>query len=316
MATYDPRNTNQAGYQSTIEEFKRHRGGDAGYNQWGDNFNRELQSYGQRFNSLFENLVGRAATEDEAGMMYEQLINPNIMEARPGTDFSQRFQDYASEFIGNNYRKQAEEQANAQLQAQQGEATRLADLFRKQGNESISGVETSLMDYQSKLFERLRPQLLTSLQSQGLLNTGGLNQALAGQQADLANEASKQVADLKYQNDQAANAIAFGGEQAPYMFQQQNILNRTPQMQAQAQNALGRNFQNFSAQNAYDYQLGLINAQRQRQPSFLQQLGGQIAGNALSSFLPGVSAGIGNQARQRAGLPMPLAGDLSGTGVA
>jgi hypothetical protein len=281
MAIFDPYNTNQSGYQSAVEEFKRVRGGQATYDQWAGNVNRDLQSYGARFSSLFENLVGRAPTEEEAGKLYTQLVNPNMKEAGLGGDFDKRFQDYATEFIGSNYRQAAEDTVNQKLQAQQGEASRLADLFRTQGNTAINGVEEGLMSYQQKLFERLRPQLITSLQAQGLLNTGGLNQAIAGQQADLANEAANKVADLRYQNDQQANAIAFGGQQAPYLFEQQNAMNALPQMQASSQNALGMNFQNFTANNNFARQMELLNRQaqiqREQQPSFLRTLGQSTA---------------------------------------
>lgn len=250
-----------------------------------------------QFDSQFRNLVGRDPNEDERSQFYNQVLRSNKdfgSVYTPGASESGTLFDLLPQtqaFVSGNFQRSAEEQALAELESQKAQANSLAELFRTQGRTAIADTEKSLLDYQSRLFERLRPQLMVSLQSQGLLNTGGLNEALAGQQADLANEAGRYVADLNYQNDTAANQIAFGGQQAPYLFQQGQALNRVPWMQQQGQNALQTSLAQRQGELDFTRQLQLLQTQAQMQrdmrPSFLSNLGNSFvtsAGNSLGQW--------------------------------
>jgi hypothetical protein len=280
---------------------------DKSHDGWGNNSNNLTQA-ALAFNNQFRNLVGRDPTPDEANQFYSSVLAPNANLY--GDANSQQYQalgDTVNSFVNNNFQGAIQDTVNKQLTSQQGEANRLADLFRTQGNQSINNVEQGLLDYQSKLFEKLRPQLLTSLQAQGLLNTGGLNEALAGQQGDLARDAANQVADLRYQNEQGANQIAFGGASAPYQFQQQTALGMLPFAQQQAQNSLSNLFQQRFAQQQFGNQLELqrnANAMQQdNQPGLLGRLGqgfttsfGASAGQNLGSWVgPGQSGTTNSQ---------------------
>lgn len=272
--------------------------------QWGGDYEQRLRGFDTQFRTEFERLVGRNPGADEAAKMYETVFMPNLGAFNDPNSYQyQRFGDQVRSEVSNLFQPQVEQNVSTQLQQQQGEANRLADLFRTQGNEAINGVEQSLLGYQQKLFERLRPNLITSLQAQGLLNTGGLNQALAGQQADLANEAGQQVADLRFQNEQGANEIAFSGAAAPYEFQRGQTLSRLPQAQAFAEGAMNRLFSQQSADQAFRNQLELMNRQQQIQregrkslsrifgESLMTNLGQHVGGNSYSGGSYNYNAG-------------------------
>lgn len=250
-------------------------------------YQQDITNFGNQFNTLFENLVGRAPTQDEMNRYVTDFVIPNTNNiAQPNSQFRQTIRDQLGQFVGDNFQRAAQQNVEQQLQSQTGEANRLADLFRTQGRQAINDTEQSLLDYQQKLFDKLRPNLLTSLQAQGLLNTGGLNEAVAGAQEDLATEGSNYLRDARLQNEQQANAIAFSGAEAPYQFRVGQIMNQVPQLQAQAQQASDRGFQTFLQNLQYQQQLGLLQAQKQQQPSFLKSLGQSFLGGLAQSFNP------------------------------
>lgn len=239
--------------------------------KWGGSGTDTVEQAALTFNTLFKNLVGRDPSADEANQFYTSTLAQRPWEyGSAGSQESLRLRDTATQFINDNYQSAMEDEANKRLVGQQAEAGRLSDLFRSQGNEAINSMEASLLDYQSKLFERLRPNLITSLQAQGLLNTGGLNQAVVGAQNDFATEAGAQVANAKFDNDQQANAIKFAGEAAPYEFKQAQILGSVPYARAQGQGAL----QNLFQQRLMD----------QEQANWMARLEAQSRGNGSKGF--------------------------------
>jgi hypothetical protein len=274
---------------------------------------QEINSRQSLFRDLYKQLVGSDPGDAEYRTFFDQVA-PNAGLATHDAGTQQQLRDITSQHVADRYQDRAEQRGLAELQNQQGEAMRLSDLYRNQGRQAISDTESRLMDFQTRLFEKLRPQLMTSLQAQGLLNTGGLNEAFAGQAKDLAAESSNQLSGAYLENEQAANQIAFGGASAPYEYQRQQALSRIPYLQQQAESALGRTQQTNMANLQYQHQLGLLDRQQQlaasNQPSFLKQLGGQVLGNVVSSFIPGVSGQMGQKMYSQAGsgAPSPLAG--------
>lgn len=263
-------------------------------------FNDQVGNWVNNFTSQFTNSVGRAPTQDEINVFLHNFVAPNagnIIE--PGSAQSQNSTNYIQQFVGQNYQKAAQDYATQQLQDQQTQANSLADLFRTQGNAAISDTEQSLLDYQSKLFDKLRPNLITSLQSQGLLDTGGMNEAVAGVQGDLANNASNYIAQLKYQNDQAANQIAFGGASAPYYYKQGTITQNPNTLLDSGNTATAFNNNTFLDNLNYQHQLDLIKAQTQAQeslqPSFLRTFGQSTAQNLGAWFNPSTWSGGGGK---------------------
>jgi hypothetical protein len=254
----------------------------------------ELKRRDTTFKNMFTQLVGRAPDEGELRTMFSQIAPGNAF-ATSSPDDQNKFRDIVSQFIGDNYQKQAQDVTNQQLQGQQGEANRLADLFRTQGRQAISDTESGLLDYQNRLFEKLRPNLITSLQTQGLLNTGGLNEAMAGAQGDLALASQDSLMNARLQNEQQANAIAYSGAAAPYQFQMGQITNGVPYMQQQAQQSMSNLYQQRLVDQQYQDNLALMNRQQQiqgdSQKSLARIFGENYAASSGQHFMGGGSGG-------------------------
>lgn len=251
-----------------------------------------LTNVTSQFVSAFTNMVGREPNQNEINRFLQQSAGSTIANANSGTGRSEAdptgVSNAIQSFIGNNFTKTAQDYAQDQLKQQQQGWLDLANTARTQGTAAINTTQQSLLDYQSKLFDRLRPNLLTSLKAQGLLDTGGLNEAVAGVQGDLANNASNYIAGLTYQNETNANNIALGGQSAPLSY-----LQSTTTGQPTFLNSLGgtaSTFQNNTYMDNlnYQHQLGLVGAQAKAQsdlqPSFLRTLGQSFANNMGQQF--------------------------------
>ncbi len=276
-----------------------------------------LTSAGDQFKSQFQNLVGRDPTPEEINTFFKQ--SGNSLTANEGGNFykdSANVSNQIQQYVGQNYRQAAQDEATKKLQSQQGQANSLADLFRQQGtsaldayhNQSTQGIsdtEKSLLDYQSKLFDRLRPNLLTSLKAQGLLDTGGMNEAVAGVQGDLANNASNYIAQLvqqqsqqeaqmRLQNEQGANQIAFGGQAAPYQYQQGNITGNPSYMDQMTGNATNFNNSTFMDNLNFQHQLQMAAYQQNltmaSQPGMMRTFTQGFASNPFASANSSASA--------------------------
>lgn len=282
-----------------------------------------MQQAVDQFNSLFKNFVGRAPGQAEMdqfinGILSDpQWLQVGAHESRAMADL----RDPTTQFISDTFQRTAEDQARQELEGQQGEAMRLSELFRTQGRTSISELEKSLLDFQSRLMERLRPQMITSLQTQGLLNTGALPESLAGAAQDLSDEATMELMNKRFQNEQAANEIAFSGAAAPLEFSRANAMGRTANLAGAGTSALERAYQQRMNELAMNNQLRLADLQgRNRNPSLLKQMGGYMLGNLMSTFIPGA----GNIAARSmmakggggGGMPLPLSPYSASAGVA
>lgn len=242
-----------------------------------------LTDVGNQFKTQFTNLVGRAPTSDEIGQFYRDSAGSIISNTQYGRSENDPtgVRNAIQAYTADNFQKAANDTATQKLTDQQGQANQLADMFRTQGNQAISSTEQSLLDYQQKLFERLRPNLITSLDAQGLLDTGGLNQALAGAQQNLATSAQGALLDAHMQNEQGANQIAFGGASAPYYFQQNQITQQPAFLQQMGQNAVGMNYNTYMNDLNYQHQISAMGYQSKlandAKPSFLDTLGQSFA---------------------------------------
>jgi hypothetical protein len=257
------------------------------YNADGGAYTQNRPKYDQQINSTladfaaqFKNLVGRDPDENERGAYLGNLVGGSGLDAfRGGRGLE--LNQLTSNYIGNTFGQDIEQRGLNELQGQQAEAQRLGDLFRTQGNQAINDTEGQLLNYQNKLFERLRPNLITSLQSQGLLNSGGLNQAMAGAQSDLATAGSEELRGMRLANEQQANAIQFGGQTAPYEYQKALAQSRVPMAQGAATTGLNNAYGTFMNQLNYQNQIGLMNHQASLQPrqsgGFFSQVGSALA---------------------------------------
>lgn len=244
-----------------------------------------LTQYGDQFASLFKNYVGRDPDGTEVDQFFKTVVAPKGEYAD-----QQALRDRTASFVGDTFQVAAEDKVKEELKAQESQAGELSNIFRAQGQETVNKYQSSLMDFTQKLVERVRPNLLTSLQAQGLLNTGGLNQAVAGQQADFSNQAAQQVADLEMQNNQQADAIKFGGQSAAYEFAKGQSMNRLPNLLMAGQQGLQNAYQTQSQNNLFSHQSAMLQAQlaaQNRRPSFGQTFGQSLAtslGSNLGKF--------------------------------
>lgn len=250
------------------------------------------QNMGQ-FVSQFTNLVGRAPTDSEKNAFLTNFVVPNVQALRtPGSSLNNDIRNQIVQYVSDNGQQAAQDTATQKLQALQGQNNDLANLFRTQGNQAINDTEQSLLDYQSKLIEKIRPSLITSLAAQGLLDTGGLNQAVAGAQADLANSAQPFLAQARLNNENAANQIAFSGAAAPAAYQTAAIQNQLPYLQAQGQNAVSSNYNTFLTNLNFQNQMALQHQAAQDQQglqpgfgrSFLTSFGSSLGTNLGDNF--------------------------------
>lgn len=281
---------NLSGYQSAYQRLAEQQSS-LGSNARAD-LDMRLNQVGSQFSTMFKNLVGRDANETELNQFFTESGGNIIYNSPLGRSEADTLnvRNQIGTYVGDTFQGAANDNAEQQLKGQQAEANSLADLFRTQGRQAISDTESGLLDYQQRLFERLRPNLITSLQAQGLLNTGALSQSIAGAQGDLATAAQGQLLDMRYQNEQGANAIAYGGASAPYMFKQQQIMNQPSMFQQSGADALNRAFQTYTQNLDFQQRSAMMNQQaslqRGMQPSFLQTLG-QSAATSLGQNLNG-----------------------------
>lgn len=299
-----------------------------------------IKGYGNTFSQIFKNYVGRDPNKDEYSQFFSsvilpqwnQLFNPDVLRQTT----SGLVQQYYSRTAGEEALRRAEDQTKLAEEKQAGQITNyeaqarpLIDAFRRQGDEAIgryeksygealTGVEKSLEDYQKRLFEKLRPQLLTSLQSQGLLNSGALNQAFAGAAGDLGAEgarymqglrssAAQEVSNQRLANEmeslslprQITSARALGDlsteleqRQLPFRLRQQTTLNEIPGLTQSGQSALSNVWSHVMQQQAFDNQKRLLEMQRPERSSPLSQYGGLILGGLAGGFGQSLGGGM------------------------
>lgn len=270
-----------------------------------------IQRIGDEFKQLFRNFVGRDPSGDEIGTAFQLFGGGTNINNVNDPLYTQQA---LTSFIGSNYGRAAQEQAALELENQRGSWQKLADLFRGQGttaidsyqqslNQNLSDTEKSLIDFRDRLFEKIQPNLLTSLQAQGLNNTGGANEAFAGVAKDLADSAQEYIAGARtgigqdiagrrLENDMFANQIAQGAETAPLEARRNFSLGNVPNLLASGQNALQNVFGQFAADQDLRRQESLMRLQarlqEQMQPSFFrtfsQGFGGGF-GQSLGSNL-------------------------------
>ncbi len=268
----------------------------------GEQSTKYLEDYGQQFANAFRNLVGRDPTSDESDVFYRQVVAP--VGTFPGGQYAgqQELTDRTNALVANNFQRQAEDQAKVELQSQQSQANDLASLFRQQSGQTANTLESQLQDFVQRTYEKVRPNLITSMQQQGLLNSGATDVAFAGAFKDLANSAQDTLGQYKIAAEDQANAIAFGGASAPYELARGQAMNRPSFLQGIGQQAAMNNYntrqQEINFHNNMAMQNQAARLQRQSQPSFLRTFGqnfgaglGQSTGNSLGKwFSPNTGA--------------------------
>lgn len=262
--------------------------------------NEYLNQYGNQFSSQFKNLVGRAPTSDEISNFYDQVIAP--VGTFPGGVYAgqQQLGDLTRSFISNNYSGAAEDQAKTDLTNQQGEATRLSDLLMSEGKKSLGDIASQLRDYQVSLFDKLRPQLNLSAQASGFADSGGQTLQEQGALTDLGNASTQFLLPQYSDLSNRALDVKYGGQSAPYLYDQNSILGRSDYLKGMGQSSLDRAFQSALGDQSYARQRDLMQYQNDligsRQPSFgstlSQSFANKFGGGLADIGTSGVQGGM------------------------
>lgn len=260
-----------------------------GPDQWTTDVKSTIDRYANTFQKMFQDKVGRPPTSDEYNTFFQNVVTTDQPWATPA-DFT-RVNEETKSALSDFFTTAAQEQAQKQATEASAKAVAPGSAFDQWSNSyrgSLSGVEKSLADFQSRLMEKIRPQLLTSLQSQGLLDTGGLNEAFAGKASDLTSSAQNYIANARSGVEQDIANQKYNLLSLPYQQQSQYTLGAIPNLTSMGQNALQNvwNQNMMNQQNAFNERM--YNEQMSNQPSLLQQYGGMmlggIAGGAGQGF--------------------------------
>lgn len=255
-----------------------------------------IKSYGDTFANMFKNYVGRDPNAEEYNQFFGSVVLPNWKSAIDPNNLRQTTTGLIDQF----YQRTAADEAQKRAETQANKAVETGsafDAWQQAQKQNLSDTEKSLQDYQSRLFEKIRPQLLTSLQSQGLLNSGALNQAFTGVAGDLASEGQNFIANARnaVNSDIANRKYEIAASPSNYALQRE--FSAVPNLTAAGQSALQNVWQNYMQDRAFQNQSSMLDKQyalnSAYQPSLLSQYGGLILGGAAGAFGKRLGGGWG-----------------------
>lgn len=259
-----------------------YRGGTEGFKS---DVKTTLDQYLGTFNTMFKNQVGRDPTAEEFNTFIDQVVIPEAPWATAANlDLTkQHTRGLLSDVFSGA--AQEETQRKAQSAAEAAVAPGSAfDRWANQYRDTLGGVEKSLADYQTRIMEKIRPNLLLSLKSQGLLDSGGLNEAFAGKAKDLTQTASDYMTNARTGVEQDIANQKYNLLSLPYQQQAQYTMGQIPNLLTGGQSALQNTWNNYLQDKSFNQQMQLLNAQNSDQPSLLQQYGGLMIGNTVGGL--------------------------------
>lgn len=257
---------------------------------------QQVTGYVDTFKNQFRNYVGRDPKPEEYNQFFKFLGQQGPW-AQEVTAFSGKIGPETTGLIKDYYTREAQNEAQKQLETQTQAAiapNSAFDVWQNSYRNTLSDVEKSLSDYQTKLFEKLRPNLITSLQAQGLLNSGALNEAFAGAGKDLASEAANQIANARGAVEQDIANQRYQLASAPTSYQLSNTANNPANLINSGQQALQNVWQGVLQQNEFNNQRRLLEMAPKQTSNPLAQYGGLILGG-IAGGLPGAFASYAGQ---------------------
>lgn len=276
----------------------------------------QLSGYADNFAQQFKNYVGRDPNSQEYGQFFKTIAQ-DAPWARNAQDYSQTVKPEITGLLKDYFTRTAQDEAQKTSQTQAVDAIAPGSAFDTWQNSyrnSLTDVESSLQDYQSRLFEKLRPQLLTSLKAQGLLDTGALNTAFAGAAKDLTDANTNYMTGARSAVDQDIANRKYELQSAPSNFAMSNTFNTVPNLTQAGTGALNQAFQAYMQDANFRNQRSLLDQQRQSQPSPLSQYAGLIVGGLGAGFGQGVG-NWGSTAMRTASVPRMATPALASAGV-
>lgn len=264
-----------------------------------------LNSATDQFKTLFQNNVGRSATDTEVGQFLKDNAGSTIANSgnnglgRSETD-PEGVRNSIAQYIGDTFQQQSNDTATQKLSDLSTQAGGLADQYLEMGKKSLSDLSDSLRSYQTSLFDKLRPQLNLAAQAGGYQDSGGQTLQEKGALTDLGNQATATLLPYEQSIEQNANAIRYGGASAPYSLASSFAAN-----QPSVTSSFGSGGLNFSDQNAFSN----YNQQRQLQLMKQQMLN---ASDLWTNTQPSFGATLGNSFARNFGGNL---GDLATSGI-
>lgn len=273
----------------------------AGYEDMAKRFNvskenrdptfQQVSGYADTFRQQFKNYVGRDPNSQEFNQFFKSLATDSPWAQEAG-GFAVKQREATKGLIKDYFTSTAADEAERRAREQTTTALAPGSAFDQWANSyrgSLSETEKSLQDYQSRLFEKLRPQLLTSLKSQGLLDSGALNTAFAGAAKDLGQASTDFLTSAKMGVEQDIGNRKYAIQSAPGDFALQNTFNTVPNLQGAGQAALNNVFSSYMQDQQFKHQMQMMERQMGDKPSPLSQYGGLIVGG-IAGGLPGAFA--------------------------
>ena len=239
-----------------------------------------LRDYASQFSQMFEQETGQVPTTADFQNFFSNVLIPNL----PGSLGSG-----GSANIPQNVLYQGEQGLLNNLYGQNiaSQNVKNATSLSQQTLSGLNSLAPQLQTYLKNVLTQLQPDLITSLNAQGLTDTGGLNEAFAG----AASDATSRILGPAFAG---ATGLVPGAANL-------TIGSQIPNQVNQGNTGLANLFQlQGSSADAYNraYQGGYWGSAFNTNPSPLQMIGGNILG--------GVSAGFGN-ALGHAFTPQPTA---------
>ena len=287
---------NDPEFQNIVQQYQNRAGQFGVVPQNAQPTYQQLTGYIDTFKNQFQNYVGRDPKPEEYNQFFKFLGQQGPW-AQEVTAFSGKIGPETTGLIKDYYTREAQNEAQKQLETQTQAAiapNSAFDVWQNSYRNTLSDVEKSLSDYQTKLFEKLRPNLITSLQAQGLLNSGALNEAFAGAGKDLASEAANQIANARGAVEQDIANQRYQLASAPTSYQLSNTANNPANLINSGQQALQNVWQGVLQQNEFNNQRRLLEMAPKQTSNPLAQYGGLILGG-IAGGLPGAFASYAGQ---------------------
>lgn len=250
----------------------------------------QVSGYAETFRQQFKNYVGRDPNSEEFGVFFKDL-NTAGPWAKEGGQFAGQQGERTKGLIKDYFTSTAQQEAERKAQDQTNQAlapNSAFDTWQNQYRNTVSETEKALTDYQARLFEKLRPQLLTSLHSQGLLNTGALNEAFAGAAKDLTEQNSNFIAAARGGAEQDIANKRYQIASSPGDFALQNTFNQVPNLMQAGQTGLQNVFNAYLQDQSFQNQMRMLEKQQSEKPSLLSQYGGMMLGGIAGGYGQGL----------------------------
>lgn len=247
---------------------------------------KRLNDVGNQFKTLFENNVGRAATDDELNKFFSESAGQSIAQSPYGKseEDTQNVRNKTAQYIGDTFQKTAQDTALEKTKGLADQYGGLADQYLAMGKNSLSSLADDIRSYSVSLFDKLRPQLNLAAQAGGYGDSGGQTLQEQGALKDLATEGGNYLADKAYGLESNANAIRYGGQAAPLGMEASYVASQPYALSDFANNAGSYNQNVALNRMGFQNQLGLLGAQGAMMQNLQPSFGSTLAQSFANSF--------------------------------